>query len=161
MIRETNKSLFIIFAVSLILLAPSCHSDLLFTDSVVMPGNTWELSHTPEFSMLVSDTAVNSNVHFTIRTGSDYPFRNIFLFVTTTSPDGQSITDTLQYDLADERGNWYGKGFGDVHELDLPYKTNVFFPLTGTWVFKISHGMRMTQLKGVYDFGIRVQKVNK
>ena len=53
------------------------------------------------------------------------PFRNIYLFVTTTSPDGKSITDTLQYNLADEKGKWYGKGFGDIHELKLPYKSNV------------------------------------
>ena len=57
------------------------------------------------------------------------PFRNIYLFVTTTSPDGKTITDTLQYNLADEKGKWYGKGFGDIHELNLPYKSNVYFPV--------------------------------
>jgi gliding motility-associated lipoprotein GldH len=107
----------------------------------------------------VIDTVSKTNVSFTIRTGSDYPFRNIFLFVTASSPDGKSITDTLEYELADEKGNWFGKGSGDVHELNLPYRSNVFFPLKGNYVFKIQHGMRTVDLKGVYDIGVRIEKI--
>jgi gliding motility-associated lipoprotein GldH len=126
-----------------------------------MKNNTWSLFDNPEFKVPVTDTINSNNIFFTIRTGSKYPFRNIYLFVTAISPVGKSITDTLQYDLADEKGNWYGKGSGDIHELNLPYKTNVFFPLKGTYHFKIQHGMRIGDLKGVYDFGLRVEKFSK
>ena len=112
----------------------------------------------PEFTFPVTDTINLTNVVFTIRTGSDYPFRNIYLFVTAVSPDGKINTDTLQYDLADEKGNWYGKGLGDIHELSLPYRTNVYFPLKGIYKFKIRHGMRIGDLKGVYDLGLRIEK---
>lgn len=113
------------------------------------------------FKVLITDTLTSNDVIFTIRNGSSYPFRNIFLFVSTTSPGGKKITDTLQYNLADEKGKWYGKGFGDIHELNLPYKTNVYFPLKGTYEFKIQHGMRIEKLKGVYDFGLRIEKIRK
>jgi gliding motility-associated lipoprotein GldH len=126
-----------------------------------MPGRTWKLLDIQAFKIPVTDTLNSNNVFFTIRTGSSYPFRNIYLFVTTTSPDGKSITDTLQYNLADEKGKWYGKGFGDIHELNLPYKTNVYFPLKGSYQFKIQHGMRVEDLKGVYDFGLRIEKISK
>jgi len=129
-----------------------------YTDSVVIPNKTWELSNVPEFTFPVTDTFNLTNVVFTIRTGSDYPFRNIYLFVTAVSPDGKINTDTLQYDLADEKGNWYGKGLGDIHELSLPYRTNVYFPLKGIYKFKIRHGMRIGDLKGVYDLGLRIEK---
>ncbi len=109
----------------------------------------------------VTDTLTSNNVSFTIRTGSSYPFRNIYLFVTTTSPDGKFITDTLQYFLADTKGKWYGKGFGDIHELNLPYKSNVFFPVKGTYKFNIQHGMRVEDLNGVYDFGMRIERNGK
>jgi gliding motility-associated lipoprotein GldH len=82
--------------------------------------------------------------------------------VTATSPDGKtSVTDTLQYDLADEQGRWYGRGFGDIHELKLPFRQNVFFPKKGTYHFKIQHGMRTGDLKGVYDIGVRVEKTGR
>ena len=160
MIRKTNKSIrFLIAGFLLILL--SCNSNVIFTDSATMNNNKWSLFDNPDFSFPVTDIINSTNIYFTIRTGSKYPFRNIYLFVTTSSPDGKSITDTLQYDLADEKGNWYGKGTGDIHELDLPYKTNVFFPLKGTYHVKIQHGMRIGDLQGVYDIGLRVEKYSK
>jgi gliding motility-associated lipoprotein GldH len=139
----------------------SCNRNSVFTDSRAMPEKTWNLQDVPSFKIPITDTLNSNNVYFTIRTGSSYPFRNIYLFVTTTSPDGKSITDTLQYNLADEKGKWYGKGFGDIHELNLPYKSNVFFPVKGSYQFKIQHGMRTENLKGVYDLGIRIDKFIK
>jgi gliding motility-associated lipoprotein GldH len=126
-----------------------------------MPGETWKLMDIATFKVPIKDTLNSNNVIFTIRNGSAFPFRNIFLFVTTTSPDGKKITDTLQYNLADEKGKWYGKGFGEIHELNLHYKSNVYFPLKGIYEFKIQHGMRVEDLKGVYDFGLRIEKIKK
>lgn len=126
-----------------------------------MAEETWKLMDIPVFDVPITDTIKSNSIFFTIRNGSSYPFRNIFLFVTTASPDGKKITDTLQYNLADEKGKWYGRGFGDIHELKLPYKSNVYFPLKGTYVFKIQHGMRVENLKGVYDIGLRIEKVSK
>jgi gliding motility-associated lipoprotein GldH len=160
MIKGINRYSFVLILTSLVLLS-SCNSNVVFTDSLEMPGRTWKLLDIPAFKIPVTDTLNSNNVFFTIRTGSSYPFRNIYLFVTTTSPDGKSITDTLQYNLADEKGKWYGKGFGDIHELNLPYKTNVYFPVKGSYQFKIQHGMRVEDLKGVYDFGLRIEKTSK
>ena len=160
MIKGKN-SYSLIFIISLLYLLPACRNNIVFTDSIAMPAQKWELMNIPSFSVSVDDTLKSNNVIFTIRTGSSYPFRNIFLFVKTTSPAGVSITDTLQYYLADEKGNWYGKGFGDIHELNLPYKSNVYFPVSGTYRFTVQHGMRVEDLKGVYDFGLRIEKTRK
>ncbi|MCX6256092.1 MAG: gliding motility lipoprotein GldH [Bacteroidia bacterium] len=160
MIKGINRFSLVLILTSLILL-PSCNRNVVYTDSVVMPEKTWKLLNIPVFNILITDTLNSNNVIFNIRTGSSYPFRNIYLFVTTTSPNGKSITDTLQYNLADEKGKWYGKGFGDIHELDLPYKSNVYFPVKGTYQFKIQHGMRIEDIKSVYDFGVRIEKIGK
>jgi gliding motility-associated lipoprotein GldH len=125
-----------------------------------MDNETWKLTDIATFKVPIKDTINSNNVIFTVRNGSSFPFRNIYLFVTTTSPDGKAITDTLQYNLADEKGRWYGKGFGDIHELNLPYKSNVYFPAKGVYEFKIQHGMRVVDLKGIYDFGLKIEKVN-
>jgi gliding motility-associated lipoprotein GldH len=160
MANRTNNYFLIVLLASLTLLL-SCNRDLVFTDTHEMQGKTWKLDDTPVFDVPISDTITRDNVIFTIRTGSSYPFRNIYLFVTTTSPDGKVMTDTLQYFLADDKGNWLGKGFGDIHELSLPYKSNVFFPAKGIYRFRIQHGMRVGDLKGVYDFGLRIEKYSK
>jgi gliding motility-associated lipoprotein GldH len=155
MTRGTNRyAILLLLALFLI----SCSGNVVFTDSVAMKGKIWKLADIPSFKVPVKDTVNSNNIYFLLRTGSTYPFRNIYLFVTTSAPDGKSITDTLQYDLADEKGNWYGKGFGDIHELRLPYKTNIYFPYSGIYKINIQHGMRIEDLSGVYDIGVRVEK---
>ena len=160
MTKGINRYSFVLILASFILLS-SCNSNVVYTDSLPMAAKIWELMNVSSFRVPINDTINSNNVNFTIRTGSSYPFRNIYLFVSTTSPDNKTITDTLEYYLADEKGKWYGKGFGDIHELNLPYKSNVFFPLKGTYLFKIQHGMRIEDLKGVYDFGLRIEKTGK
>ncbi|MDP4223467.1 MAG: gliding motility lipoprotein GldH [Bacteroidota bacterium] len=157
----TKGSIRLLQLLSMMLLLQGCGRNVVFTDSQSMPGKTWKLSYIQVFTIPVKDTVHSNNIIFTIRTGSSYPFRNIWLFVTTISPDRKSITDTLQYELADEKGNWYGKGLGDIHELKLPYRKNVFFPVSGNYQVNVQHGMRVEDLKGVYDFGLRVEEAVK
>jgi gliding motility-associated lipoprotein GldH len=160
MIKGINRFSFVLL-MTFLLLFFSCNSNVVYTNSQAMDKETWNLTNIPTFKVPITDTVRSNNVFFTIRNGSSFPFRNIYLFVTTTSPDGKQITDTLQYNLADEKGKWYGRGFGDIHELNLPYKSNVFFPVKGIYEFKIQHGMRIENLKGVYDFGLKIEKQRK
>jgi gliding motility-associated lipoprotein GldH len=160
MTEGINKYKFL-FCVLITLLLSACNSNTLFTDSVSMPDEVWTLENVTDFTPEITDTVTRNNISIIIRTGSSYPFRNIYLFVSTSSPAGKTITDTLQYMLADEKGNWYGKGIGDVHQLDLPFKSGVYFPLKGIYSFRIRHGMRNETLKGVYDIGLRIEKIKK
>jgi gliding motility-associated lipoprotein GldH len=160
MIKGINR-ITVASALTVLLLLLSCNGRVVYTNSQAMPSEIWKLTDVASFKVPVTDTINSNNVSFTIRNGSSYPFRNIYLFVTTTSPDGKELTDTLQYELADETGKWNGKGFGDVHELNLPYKSNVFFPLKGIYQFRVQHGMRTENLKGVYDIGLKIEKYKK
>jgi gliding motility-associated lipoprotein GldH len=160
MIKGINRLLFISILIFFLLLV-SCNKKVVYTNSQPMPQELWKLMDVVSFKVPITDSLSSNNVNITIRNGSSYPFRNIFLFVSTTSPEGKKITDTLQYNLADEKGKWIGRGFGDIHELNLPYKSNVFFPLKGIYEFKIQHGMRIENLKGVYDIGLRIERIKK
>ncbi|HLP72531.1 MAG TPA: gliding motility lipoprotein GldH [Bacteroidales bacterium] len=159
MIAKTNKYLPLLLVLLAVL--ASCGRDVVFSGSAVMEKNTWDLMNKVSFEIPVNDTVNSNNILFTIRTGNSYPFRNIYLFVTTYSPDGKTVGDTIQYYLADEKGEWYGKGFGDIKELNLPYKSNVYFPRKGTYRITVQHGMRTEELKGVYDFGLKVVRISK
>jgi gliding motility-associated lipoprotein GldH len=160
MIKGINNSSLILILTSLAL-SLSCKRDIVYSDTFTIQKETWDLTQIPSFNINIEDTISANNIYFMLRTGSDYPYRNIYFFVSTELPDGKTITDTMHYNLADEKGNWYGKGFGDVHSLDLPYKSNIYFPLKGNYLFKIQHGMRIENLKGVYDIGVKIQKIQK
>ncbi len=146
-------------AILMILALVSCNGNLIYKDVYEMPDSEWNLYNVPDFTFQIVDTTKRTDIFFTLRTGSQYPYRNIFLFVTTKAPDGMSITDTLEYSVADEKGNWLGKGFGDINEIRLPFRQNVYFPMKGTYHIMIRHGMRTENLKGVYDIGLSVEKL--
>lgn len=161
MTKGINKYLLSIFLIALFELLTSCDSSVVFSDSKPMQKSTWNLMDPASFNVKIQDTLISNNIYFTIRTGSDYPFRNIWLFIRTISPEGKVIGDTVQYFLMDEKGKRLGKGFGDIREINLPYKSNVYFPSKGDYRFTVQHGMRAEDLKGVYDFGLRIEKINK
>ena len=160
MVRAISR-LSVLLLVTAILLFSGCNSNVSYNESHDMPGKIWELSDVPVFRVPVDDTINSNNISFSIRTSSSYPFRNIYLFVSTTSPDGAVLTDTLQYNLADGKGRRYGKGFSDIKELSLPYRLNVFFPVKGIYSVSVQHGMRVQDLVGVYDLGMRVERIGK
>jgi gliding motility-associated lipoprotein GldH len=160
MTRGTNNIL-LLSTLFLFMLLAACRNNVTFSDSRSFRSENWNLENVAEFSADITDTASISNIFFTVRTGSSYPFRNLWLFVSTTSPSGKNITDTLQYMLADEKGKWYGRGLGDVKELNLPFRTGVYFPEKGLYRFAVRHGMRSIDLKGIYDLGIRIEKAKK
>ncbi len=147
------------FLAAFMLLTSSCNSDIVFTDSHPIHGNIWKLMDFASFKVPIDDSLSANNISFIIRSCSSYTFRKMYLFITTTSPDGKSISDTLLYNITDEHGKYLGKGFGDVHELTVPYKSNVYFPRNGTYKFKIQHGMRVEDLKGIYDIGMKIEKI--
>ena len=136
----------------------SCNPGNIYADSEKIPGYTWNASNIISFEATVKDTTNAYDINLIIRTDKSYPYRNLFLFIKTTSPEEISIKDSVEYYLADEKGNWYGSGLGDVNDLSVPFKTNILFPDEGTYTFNIQHGMRDQNLDGVTDIGIQIRK---
>lgn len=154
---ENNRialSLVILFA----LLLSSCNHKDNFAFNEQLPDTGWSRFYKANFYAEVADSALAYDISVSLRNSYEYPFRNIFLFITTTSPSGQSIRDTIEYQLADERGDWYGKGLGDLHNLTLPYRTNVLFPSSGEYKFTIEQGMRKDNLIGIVDVGLIIKR---
>ncbi len=88
MIKRINSLSFFLVLTSL-LLSVSCKSDIVFSDSFTFPEKIWRLTERPAFEVQVTDTLNANNIWFMFRTGSAYPFRNIYFFVTAVTPDGK------------------------------------------------------------------------
>lgn len=142
----------------MVLVSAGCDSRIIYTEFVKIPEESWTIDNVLSFSPVITDTASVNNVFITIRTGVEYPFQNIWLFVSTYSPSGRTITDTVEYMLADAKGKRTGRGFGNIKEADLIFRKGVYFPEKGTYVINIRHGMRTESLKGVYNVGLRIEK---
>ncbi len=155
--KKYSFLLFVIFTALII----SCDKQVVFEKNKRIPGAIWNKNHILEFPVEITDTITPKNILINLRNLNTYPLTNLFLFITVTSPDGLYNRDTIQYFLAEPSGKWVGKGFGNLWSNRFRYKTNVRFPVTGIYQFKIEQAMRFDDLEGISDVGIRIENVEK
>lgn len=152
-----NQGKFFMLLVILCYTLSSC-SDSWY-DSYVSTGGNWDKNDPLKFEVSVTDTLQSSSIFINIRNRGNYPYSNLYLFVTTTAPTGNFITDTLQVQLAKPSGRWLGKGYGSLFSLQIPYRRNIRFPFTGIYTFTVEQGMRDDVLKGIEDIGLKIQQI--
>jgi gliding motility-associated lipoprotein GldH len=153
------KQIFIIFLIlSLFAGLVSCDRKKVFEAYHKIDEKGWNKDSIVVFNVHLTDTIKNNNLYVNIRNKGNYPYSNIYLFLTIGSPDGTTRTDTVEFTLAEPSGKWRGSGIGGLHDNQIPYKSSVYFPHKGDYKFMIKHGMRDNVLQGIRDVGFRVEK---
>jgi gliding motility-associated lipoprotein GldH len=143
------------------LFAFACTSnDVYFQYKSVAPKG-WSKDSVYSFDIPISDTTVLYNVYVNVRNRGEYPYQNLWLFLSKTTPDKTQSKDSIECYLADQRGKWLGSGIGSIMEMPVLYQQNVRFKTKGTYHYKIVHGMRDSILIGINDIGMRVEKAGK
>lgn len=156
-----NKLLFLFF-VSFILLV-SCDSNRVYDVYKSVP-NTWHKDSVVSFNVKPPDSTNAYNLFVNLRNTNDYKFSNLFLIVEMVFPHGKTVTDTLEYRMADPTGKLLGTGLTDVKENKLWYKEQVIFSESGEYTLNIQHAMRengkvngVQELEGITDVGFRIE----
>ncbi|MDR0295770.1 MAG: gliding motility lipoprotein GldH, partial [Prevotellaceae bacterium] len=132
-----------------VFLLVSCQNRALFEQNLDIPNSAWlknTLTHIT-ISTPIDSTADYYRLVINLRNTEDYAYRNIFFFITATAPDGASLRDTVQYELANERGKWLGKVGKYWIDHRLLYRSRIRFPQQGDYRFSIQHGMRADTLQ--------------
>jgi gliding motility-associated lipoprotein GldH len=139
------------------LLLGGCSPDALFSGSKSIPEGGWRADEPVSFTWEVTDTLQRCDFFVDLRHNQEYPFSNIYLFLEFTFPNGKIGRDTLGCDLADERGRWYGSGFGNLVDHRIGFREATSFPLTGSYTVTMRHAMRTDPLPGIEDVGFRLE----
>lgn len=154
----TTKIKYIYLLLGLAFFLGSCHKGIKFSEIQKIPEEGWNAGHVLEFHVPVNDTTHAFDILFYMRNSYKYPYRNLWLFVETTAPAGHTRRDTLEFYLADERGQWLGKGLGDINSMLLQYQNNILFPVTGVYTITVEQAMRTENLPYITDFGVQIKK---
>ena len=149
-----------LFVLSLGLFITSCDGNRVFEENVAIKNNQWDIKQIVKLEVPISDNLSKNDLYINVRNGGNYNYSNLFLFITTSMPNGKKLTDTLECVLADESGKWLGKGTGQIIDNRIPFKRNVVFPDTGKYTIEIEQAMRMELLPEIYDIGLRIEKAN-
>jgi gliding motility-associated lipoprotein GldH len=135
----------------------ACANPAIFEENIDLPNYQWLKNRPVHITVPAPDTSDTYSIILNIRNNDDYPYRNIYLFVHAVSTTGDTVRDTVQYELADSHGNWLGKHGSYWIDHRLLYRSQVMFTGTGNYEFNIYHGMRADTLKGIGAVGIRIE----
>ncbi len=158
----------ILYIAVIISMLVACSGPVTYSSYQSTRENAWGLHDTINFDFPVQDTLSRYNLYIMLRNNEDYPYSNIILITQTRFPDHTLITDTLEYEMTDSRGEFLGTGFGSEKENKLMYKENVRFRHAGEYHFSVRQAMRernkiqgIDPLPGITDVGLQIEKIEQ
>ena len=157
-----NISALVLFLIVLV----SCDQRGVYDTYKVTSNSGWEKDALMNFTLPKLDSLQEYNLFITVRNDQKYAYQNLFLIANMQFPNGKTITDTLEYEMARPDGTWLGIGFSDLKESLLWYKEGVRFTEKGTYNVYLEHARRKNGviqgeevLTGITDVGFRIEKV--
>ena len=147
-----------LFLISFALLLISCDGSRIYEVNKEIKNTSWDKALVQEFEFEINDTEIYYNVLINIRNKNDYPYSNLYLFIEMSSPEEKFFTDTLEFQLADQKGKWIGSGIGNIWQNQVKLLSDVKMLEEGNYKINISQGMRDENLIGISDVGVRVER---
>ena len=119
-----------------------------------VPSDGWKGTDTLSFQLPPRFTYHKYALEIGIRHGAVYPYQDLWLAVIhPLTPALQP--DTVHIQLADEQGNWLGKGTSNsLFQRAVPAGEIICFPADS--LLQIVHLMKDSVLPGISDVGIRL-----
>ena len=151
-----KKTLWLLFLI--MALISSCDSKRVFEEHIPLQNGNWNLKNQLKFNVVISDLFSRYNIYLNVRNAPEYPYSNLFLFMNTVSPDGLTARDTIELTLADYDGRWLGSGMGSVKFSRFLFRKNFQFKQKGSYRFIFEQAMRVNELNGIRDLGLRIEK---
>lgn len=138
-------------------LLTSCDSNRIYDESFAVDSDGWHSDDVKAFTFDIKDTVSALKLFINVRTSSDYPYSNLYLFLHSEYADGYSDKDTLEFILAQPDGKWLGESSGTVVENKMLISSGGRFSTAGSYTFRLEHAMREEVLPEVLDVGFRVE----
>jgi gliding motility-associated lipoprotein GldH len=136
----------------------SCENNTVIDKYERIPNAKWKNDEPVTIIADLAEPKAIYDIFFQVRNTTDYSFSNLFLFITTTMPDASKTRDTVECYLADPEGNWVGKGFGKIKESRWLMRKGMMIRKPGLYKFEIEQAMRVEELEGITDVGLKIVK---
>ena len=134
----------------------SCQSRTVYShfEDVLVAG--WSKDSVYAFDYAIADSMAHYQVLIYLRHTEMYPYQNMWLFV------GDGVQqDTIEFYLANDRGEWLGNGKSGMIEMPVLYEENRLYAHTGTYRITLQQGMREDCLRGVASVGVEIVRLDE
>jgi len=150
-----SKINYILVAIITIFVLSSCDDNSIYDHNETV-GEPWAAENRAIFDFNITDTLTAFDFYLNIRNSTDYNNSNLLLFIRTDFPDGRFSVDTAEIFLADIKGHWLGKGYGEVKDNQILFRKKGRFPMKGNYRLTFEQAMRSKNLVGIRSVGIRI-----
>ena len=137
--------------IALALSLTGCQNDIVYSQFSTIPSEKWHIDSVVNFDYPIADTSINYQTVVYVRHTERYPYQNMWLFI-----DNDQHRDTIEFYLADDRGQWLGDKHHGFIEMPVLLEESKHFADTGVYHIAIQHAMRDTLLSGITDIGIEL-----
>jgi len=141
-----------------LLVMVSCDQPAFYNKYQAIEKVQWTKEKEYYFTFDIKDPTKAYDLDLFVRNSDRYPFQNLWLFMVQEPPIGPIHRDTIACDLADDYGNWYGKGIS-LHERKIALYEHYAFPDSGRYILSFRQGMRRDTLPGIHEIGLRITVV--
>jgi gliding motility-associated lipoprotein GldH len=141
-----------------IITSVGCDTSRVYEEWKDMENGYWAEDSTYSFSFDIEDSTSVYNIVFGVRNSNLYPYQNLWVLTSVEGPNNLSLQDTVQFTLAKNDGEWYGKSSARLYTFTTPLYSNIRFINNGNYEITLKHGMRKEELKGINNLGLRVEK---
>lgn len=153
-----SRNLLLLSLFFLVLSFSSCDSKRFYEENKSFENGVWLNTNRPLYRVNITDTLARYDLFLNVRNDGIYPYSNLYLFIKTTLPKGKTAIDTVECQLADPDGKWRGSGLGNIKFNRFLFQKGMVFPGKGEYRFELEQAMRVKELKGIRDIGIRIEK---
>lgn len=143
--------------VFVVLLLTACGEQPVYTKTYAFKDEKWKVDVKPVFRFKIEDTTAFYTTTVNIRTTTDYKFADLWLFLHTRTPNGESGRVPYQVVMANPDGSWAGTKSGSVVEQQLQFRHRKF-PQVGEYVFTFEQGITDDVVNNILDVSLAVEK---
>lgn len=150
-----------IIAVLLLLVGlVSCSPDgTCYSEFKAIDNAGWEKSKPLLFHLPDSLPVATCDIKLSLRHDNYYPYRNLWLTVDYVAGGKAVERESVNVELADKYGNWYGSGLGKLLQQSVVLRRSV--PVGKYEAVIINHNMRCDTVVGISDVGIMLSVQGK
>jgi gliding motility-associated lipoprotein GldH len=144
----------------LLLLFAGCNERAYYQKSFGFKNNMWSQDVKPKFEVEFQDTTKLYDFVLTLRTTTDYKYSNLWIFLNSSPPFGESVREPYEIKTTFPDGSWIGKETGTIVEHQLVFKRRRL-PYKGKYKFVVEQAITEKTVDEVLDISLRVEEVKE
>ena len=89
-----------------VMLLASCNTNIIKSEYRSIKDGVWNKDNVLEFTLSEMDTLEGHDIFINIRNDNTFPYSNLFIITSLTTPEGEVTKDTLEYAMSLPDGTW-------------------------------------------------------